>query len=866
MTTPNEFLQFAKQMGLGRTKSPSSSSSSPSRLISNTNNYTTTATTMTTGLCVLNNLCCLIEQIHQLKAENDHLRAHIELNDHISKFQQRISLKENSTDQKEKREDRSKTLSPSNSFKIKQSKSNREQKGINYDNQQDNSSSIFLNDHDQPDQNDQNLGLTTWNNWNKVRHAFKFSLRRKNDYTTSPPLLHVDRQIPTINVSIESDDDHLQDNKRLKKKKKKTVITTDNQQRTIGDDSDQDDESRQFVRAYHKRRLYEDHTATSSSTERQEASVINLRSTNNTTSMDDENLLTRKQSKIARYRRKLRSKLDTVKRQFSDQSSSTSIRLFHQSHGSTLDDIGSGLNHAILTAQLAPALTKSYQQKMREWQTMQKSHFLVNYRRQSVTTKSDSNNISRKPSMVVIINETTTKPRDSTLITDNYPSIIEESNLEHEIDLPTLGPILSPNQRSLIVHQWREIMSEEISLRHCHEYLQQKINVLKELETNLKTLKTNIFCTKNSMKQQSMINIREYDQSYLPRRCRSLQTLISMPASWILAVQSAAYSDVLDGTLNKPSEQAILFNKKFFDQLEQFKRNRQKFEQDSIKDLQLLQQLKTTQRTISSENQTHVRFVPIRSCLRKLSLIDTFEYPQHYLPDPMIPLQTTISQIQPSSSSSNTGHYSTTIITNEMDSNNKTSSMNNTKRSKRSRFDLKETFSRSKSMCAAQITSWLQRRRQQQHPSVPRRKSATETKITIPNLTPKLFGSPRLARLHQRIFRHPTLPTSSTNHTPTSEQILDDSDKRSQCDLPVRIYFPPLTAPTPRRVRIIDVNSIISSNDEQDFEPETLSDLTKRSKNRQYSSSSSSSFKMTTAKERRESFATLSNVFNNRYS
>ncbi|CAF4439836.1 unnamed protein product, partial [Adineta steineri] len=104
----------------------------------------------------------------------------------------------------------------------------------------------------------------------------------------------------------------------------------------------------------------------------------------------------------------------------------------------------------------------------------------------------------------------------------------------------------------------------------------------------------------------------------------------------------------------------------------------------------------TTQRTNSNENQTHVRFVPIRSCLRKLSLIDTFEYPQHYLPDPMIPLQTTISQIQPSSSSSNTEHYSTTIITNEIDSNNKTSSINNTKRSKRSRFDLNETFSRSK--------------------------------------------------------------------------------------------------------------------------------------------------------------------------
>jgi hypothetical protein len=138
-------------------------------------------------------------------------------------------------------------------------------------------------------------------------------------------------------------------------------------------------------------------------------------------------------------------------------------------------------------------------------------------------------------------------------------------------------------------------MSEEISLRHCNEYLEKKMILLKQLETNLKSLKTNIFCTNNSIKQRSMINIREsyqYEQSYLPQRCHSLQTLISMPASWILAVQSAAYSDVLDGTSNKTTERAILFNKDFFDQLEQLKRDRQKFEQDSIKDLQSLNRLK----------------------------------------------------------------------------------------------------------------------------------------------------------------------------------------------------------------------------------------------------------------------------------
>ena len=55
------------------------------------------------------------------------------------------------------------------------------------------------------------------------------------------------------------------------------------------------------------------------------------------------------------------------------------------------------------------------------------------------------------------------------------------SNLEIELEtnLTTLGPILSPNQRSLIVHQWREIMSEEISLRRYNEYFQRKIQCIK---------------------------------------------------------------------------------------------------------------------------------------------------------------------------------------------------------------------------------------------------------------------------------------------------------------------------------------------------------------------------------------------------
>lgn len=99
---------------------------------------------------------------------------------------------------------------------------------------------------------------------------------------------------------------------------------------------------------------------------------------------------------LAHYRRKLRSKLDTVKRQFSEQNSSSNVRRPPNSPAMTFDEIGtinhflfcvidqqihflgSGLNYALLTAQLAPALTKSYQQKMRDWEIMQKSQFLGN--------------------------------------------------------------------------------------------------------------------------------------------------------------------------------------------------------------------------------------------------------------------------------------------------------------------------------------------------------------------------------------------------------------------------------------------------------------------------------------------------------
>ncbi|CAF1274330.1 unnamed protein product [Rotaria magnacalcarata] len=872
MTTPNEFLQFAKEMGLGRIKSTPSSSSSPPPLMPHNNGCTTV------GLSVLNNLCRLIEQVHDLKSENNRLRANLELVEHVQQYQKRFILKNNQDKKKEKNEsiisstfihdeEKSDTLSPTNSLKYKSSLLRRELKGANSINNQD-SLSVSHIDHDQCEPADNHSVASSEpnrNNWAKVRHALKFTLRRKHGgVPASAPATNSERQIPTISISVESDDDHLQDNKLTSKKKKKKIIsittTTDNRQTVTGDDTDQEDESIQYVGAYHKGNLYVNEISNSASMERQEASSTSTPPIN--LNMDDEALLTRKPSKIARYRRKIRSKLVNVKKQFSDQNtSSSSMRRFNNSHTSIFDDIGSGLNHALLTVQLAPALTKSYQQKMHEWETMQKSQFLVNYRRQSIIPKMDLISNSRKTSLIQTANETSENTLDLPTTIDNGSSIVDELNLELQTSSITLGPILSPNQRSLIAHQWREIMLEEISLRHYNEYLQKKITLLKQLEANLKMLKTNIFCTNNLIQRQTTVNMKErrqYQQSHLPPRCRSLQSLIAMPASWILAVQSATYSDVLDGTSNRATERAILFNNDFFDQLEHFKRDRRKFQEDTINDLQSIN-FSTTANTKTIEDKTRSKRARVRrtitqGSLRKLSLLPFSEFPQYFLPDPVLSFQTIASQAE---TTSNTELLSATI-SNDTDLNNKSLVNNLNKNSKRSRFDIKKTLRHSKSACINQLNSWFQRHRQQQqqpqNSSTIERKSSTDTNIKPSYLTPTLFGSPRLARLRERLFKQHCQTLPEMNHNPIPLDIADDSDNRSQYDLPIRIYFPPLTTSISRHVHITDADMLTSTNEmntEQSF------NLTTPISYREYP------LKPTTAKERRESFATLSNVFNN---
>ena len=208
---------------------------------------------------------------------------------------------------------------------------------------------------------------------------------------------------------------------------------------------------------------------------------------------------------------------------------------------------------------------------------------LVNYRRQSITPKSDPNIHRSKNSLTEISLEKTVDP-----IIPSSP--IDQYKIELEPKFSTITPILSPNQRTLIVHQWRQIMSEEIFLRYYTDCLEKKLHLLKNLEANLKDLKTNIFCTNHLNKSQSMNNLNQRISS--SKRCQSLESFIFMPASWSLAVQSSAYSDVLDGTSNKTTERTCLFNKTFSDQLEHFQYNRTKFEEAFLDDLQFLKHSK----------------------------------------------------------------------------------------------------------------------------------------------------------------------------------------------------------------------------------------------------------------------------------
>lgn len=91
----------------------------------------------------------------------------------------------------------------------------------------------------------------------------------------TPPLSHHERQIPTISISLESEDDLLQEHRSSKKSTRSaTISSADHRSILFGDETDQDDESTHFIRR----------------------TKIDGLSSN----FDDEHILSRKQSKIGR--------------------------------------------------------------------------------------------------------------------------------------------------------------------------------------------------------------------------------------------------------------------------------------------------------------------------------------------------------------------------------------------------------------------------------------------------------------------------------------------------------------------------------------------------------------------------------------
>ncbi|CAF4484047.1 unnamed protein product, partial [Rotaria sp. Silwood2] len=235
-------------------------------------------------------------------------------------------------------------------------------------------------------------------------------------------------------------------------------------------------------------------------------------------------------------------------------------------------------------------------------------------------------------------------------------------------------------------------------------------------------------------------------------------------------------------------------------------------------------------------NQQQTKTTLNRVCLRKLSLISSSEILPTNTSNTIIPLETTITKLE---SSSPVDHISTPTNSEPEQPSLPSSSTALNKRLKRSRFDFKKTLQRSKSICMTQFNSWLQRHRQQ-HSSLPRRKSAADSKTNTKELissacsTPKLLGSPRLARIHHRIFKQnlsSSLPLSSSHsgspqlmELPSSSstlplppsslsQVFDDSDEHFQKQEPqVRIYLPARTSSIRRHVRITDNNIMTDNN------------------------------------------------------
>jgi hypothetical protein len=230
--------------------------------------------------------------------------------------------------------------------------------------------------------------------------------------------------------------------------------------------------------------------------------------------------------------------------------------------------------------QFSSAMTKSYQNKMRQWHRLQNSDFFINYRRQS-----------NKTNRIALPCSTTNE--------SNYRLV---SNQQDKSSCQHVRSLLSSHQRSSIVHQWYELINEELSLRHDQDYLNDKLQHLKQLESHLKGLKRRIFAehmnVEQSTRYRSMTNVQRtkiqsndgHRAGLHAQRCHSLESFVVMPTSWLFTVQNAAYSDILDGTSTTDRTKTLTMH--FFEQLNQLKHEREQFEKRLIDELHTMTHVK----------------------------------------------------------------------------------------------------------------------------------------------------------------------------------------------------------------------------------------------------------------------------------
>ena len=209
MTNPNEFLQFAKDLGLDRSASSV--------------NVGQNSLTPPSGLMVLNNICHLIEQLHALKLENQRLRAQLDLVENLEKYFSKISSQDKlhrplTTDDDEMR---SLTLSRTNSLKFRCFPSRKDRSSSPLTHRM-NSTSLDRDGRNSPIPMDSDSGLFCFLieqpmiqrsldlgcfGSTRFRQTLHHSFKQQKVSSSSSSFNQLDRPIPAISVSFESEDE-----------------------------------------------------------------------------------------------------------------------------------------------------------------------------------------------------------------------------------------------------------------------------------------------------------------------------------------------------------------------------------------------------------------------------------------------------------------------------------------------------------------------------------------------------------------------------------------------------------------------------------------------------------------------------------